>query len=100
MKKIILSLSLVLSTTAAVFAVSPVAIENPIFEPGIAMAVNACKYHTSMQFYYYNSSGTPVYYGPYYFFNSVSDAFSYMLIYGPSNGGGTIICTKEVVGGI
>lgn len=108
MKKIILSLSLVLSTIGAAFAISPVASESPIYVPGIAGAINACKYHTSIRFFYYDASGNAVYYGPFYYFNSLEDAYSYILQEfppveypnPPHNGGATVICTREVSGGI
>ncbi|OJV52046.1 MAG: hypothetical protein BGO31_07945 [Bacteroidetes bacterium 43-16] len=98
MKKVILSLSLIFSATIASFAIQPVATENPEYVPGIATAINACKYHTSVQFFYYNSSGTPVYYGPFYFFNSQADAFTFILQSAPANGGGTVICTRASSG--
>lgn len=108
MKKIILSLSLVLSTIGAAFAISPVATEDPIYVAGIATPINACKYHTSIRLFIYDATGNPVYYGPFYYFNSLADAHTYILQVfppveypnPPHNGGATIICTKTVIGGV
>lgn len=82
MKKIILALALFCSSAIVVYAVTPIG-SGPAVCGGVASVRN-----------YYISNGLKVYTGPYYYFNSVADANTYIAAASYGNRGADLMCTQ------
>ncbi len=84
MKKMIFTLALCLGTIVSALAVEPV-----------GSGTIPCVYTASVRFYNV-VNGVNVYYGPYYYFNSIQDAYTYVL----QVGNASVTCYTEPSGPI